>query len=90
VVTLVCLTLLALIAVVQVAHVHSVATDADHCPLCVVLHTAAPVAVTAALIVLVRIRSAASLLEVHATTWHGHPQFFIRPPPSKCQASFGR
>ena len=33
VVVLVCLALLALLTVVQVAHVHSVDTDADHCPL---------------------------------------------------------
>jgi hypothetical protein len=87
VVTLLCLALLALVAVVQIAHVHSVATDADHCPLCVVLHSAAPVAVGAVLIVLVQIRGAAPLFEVRTTTWQGRPQFFIRPPPSDCRAS---
>ena len=38
-VVVLCLALLALLAFVQVAHVHSVDTDADHCPLCMVLHT---------------------------------------------------
>ena len=46
--TIVCLLLLALLTVVQVAHVHSVETAADHCPLCIAMHSAAPVAVTAA------------------------------------------
>ena len=53
VVVLVCVALLVLLTFMQVAHVHSVNTDADHCPLCVALHTAAPLAVAAAIIVLV-------------------------------------
>src|ERR1700757_1655776 len=57
-IVVVCLALLALLAVVQVAHVHSVDTDADHCPLCVVLHhAAAPVATAAAAVVLVQIEA---------------------------------
>jgi hypothetical protein len=40
-VTAVCFILLALLAVVQVAHLHSNESDADHCPLCVVMHSAA-------------------------------------------------
>jgi hypothetical protein len=86
-VALVCLALLALIAIVQVAHVHSVATDADHCPLCIVLHTAATVAVAVAVIVLVQIHAATPLVEMSAVTWHGHQYLFIRPPPADCQAS---
>ncbi len=87
-VVLVCLALLALIAVVQVAHVHSVGTDADHCPLCVVLHTAAPVAVAAAVVVLVQIDAQAPELEVRAVRRQWLRQLFIRPPPSLCEASF--
>ncbi len=87
-VVFVCLALLALLAVVQVAHVHSVGTDADHCPLCVVLHTAAPVAAAAAAVLLVQIDAAAPVLEVRAVTGIWLRQLFIRPPPSVCEASF--
>jgi hypothetical protein len=87
VVVLVCLALLALLTVVQVAHVHSVATDEDHCPLCIVLHTAAPVAAAAVAIVLVQINTPAPELDVRAVTGPGLRQLFIRPPPSICEAS---
>lgn len=85
---LVCVALLALLAVVQVAHVHSVDTDADHCPLCIVLHTAAPVAVAVAAIVLVQVESLSPLVEIRpiGTSWR--QQIFIRPPPQACPASF--
>jgi len=84
----VCLALLALLAVIQVAHVHSFDTDADHCPLCIVLHTAAPVAVAVAVIVLVQLESLSPVVEVRpiGTSWPR--QLFIRPPPSACPASF--
>jgi hypothetical protein len=86
-VVFVCLALLALLAVVQVAHVHSVGTDADHCPLCVVLHTAAPVAAAAAAVV-VQINVPAPELDVRATAGRWLRELFIRPPPSVCEASF--
>lgn len=81
-VTVVCLILLALLTVVQVAHVHPVDTDADHCPLCILLHTAAPVAVAAAVVVLVQIETRAPIFEAQTVTRYWHPQLFIRPPPS--------
>ena len=84
-VTVVCLVLLALFAVVQVAHVHAVESDADHCPLCIVMHTAAPVAVAAAVVVLVQIEAAAPVYEARAVTRHWHPKLFTRPPPAGCQ-----
>jgi hypothetical protein len=87
-VVLVCLALLALLTAVQVAHVHSVATDADHCPLCMVLHTAAPVALAAAAVVLVQIDAPTPELDLRAATGPGLRQLFIRPPPSVCEASF--
>jgi hypothetical protein len=82
------LALLALLTVIQVAHVHSVNTDADHCPLCIVLHTAAPVAATALAIVLVQIEAVTAVVIIRpvATIWQ--PQLFIRPPPSVSAASF--
>jgi len=89
-VVLVCLALLALLSIVQIAHVHSIGTDADHCPLCVVLHSAAPIFAAAALIVLVQIDSPRPELEVRAATGPRYRQFFSRPPPSVCEASFRR
>lgn len=85
---LVCLALLALLAVIQVAHVHAVDTDADHCPLCIVLHTAAPVAIAVAAVVLVQVESLSTVIEVRpiGTSWR--QQLFIRPPPRLCVASF--
>jgi len=80
---LVCLALLALLTLVQVAHIHSIDTDADHCPLCVVLHTAAPVAVAAAIIILVQIKAWAPDLEVRAVNRLPDPQLFTRPPPAR-------
>ena len=85
VVTLVCLVLLTLLAVVQVAHVHPVDADGDHCPLCIVMHSAAPVAVTAAVIVLVSVESSAPVFEAHSITRYWHPQLFTRPPPDGFQ-----
>jgi hypothetical protein len=85
VVTVVCLVLLTLLAVVQVAHVHPVDTDSDHCPLCVVMHSAAPVAVTAAVIVLVAVQSSAPVFETHTVTRYWQPQLFTRPPPDGFQ-----
>ncbi len=79
---LVCLALLAVLAVIQVAHVHSVNTDADHCPLCIVLHTAAPVAAATAIIVLVSLEVFVPVAEVRSARSTWQRQFFIRPPPS--------
>jgi len=83
VVVIVCLALLALLTFIQVAHVHSVNTDADHCPICVVLHTAAPLAVAAAIIVLIQMQAFAPQIEVRLIRSQGRRQLFIRPPPSR-------
>jgi hypothetical protein len=80
----VCLILLALLAVVQVAHVHSAESDADHCQLCIVLHSAAPVAMTATVVVLVQIESAAPVFKARTVVRFWHPQLFTRPPPAGC------
>jgi hypothetical protein len=84
VVTVVCLILLALLTVVQVAHVHAVDTDADHCPLCILLHTAAPVAIAATVVVLVQIETRTPDFEARPVTRYWHPQLFTRPPPAGC------
>jgi hypothetical protein len=79
----VCLVLLALLAVVQVAHFHAQDTDADHCPLCIVMHTASPVAMAAAVVVLIEITTGApSVPDERAIIRYWHPTLFTRPPPA--------
>jgi len=78
----VCLVLLALLTFVQVAHVHPVEAAADHCPLCIVLHSAAPVAAAAVVVILIRVGFSTPMLAVREGVqpfWH--PSLFIRPPP---------
>ncbi len=80
--TLLCLTLLAMVAVVQVAHIHPLDSDADHCSLCIAMHSAAPVAVMAAAVVLVRIGTTAPVVEARTVVRHWHPKLYTRPPPA--------
>lgn len=81
--TVVCLILLALLAVIQVTHVHASASDADHCTLCVVMHSVVPLVVMLVTVVLVRIGTPApAFVEVRAITKYWHPTLFIRPPPT--------
>jgi hypothetical protein len=81
---LVCLVLLALLTLVQVAHMHALDSDADHCPLCIAMHSAAPVAVMAAGVVLVQIEAAAPVFEPQTVVRNWHPKFITRPPPAGC------
>jgi Kef-type K+ transport system membrane component KefB len=82
VVAVVCLALLVLLTFAQVTHTHPANTDADHCPLCIVMHSASPVVAAAALITLVQVAVASPLLEVRGITRHWHAQLFTRPPPA--------
>ena len=81
-VALLCLVLLALLTFVQVIHTHAVNSDADHCPLCIVMHTAAPVTSAAALVALVQVAMAAPVLEEGRLCRHWQAKLFIRPPPA--------
>jgi hypothetical protein len=81
---LVCLALLALLTVVQVAHLHAVESDADHCPLCIAMQSAAPVAAIAAVVVLVQIQAEAPVYVAGPVIRHWHPKLFTRPPPAGC------
>jgi hypothetical protein len=81
--TLVCLLLLALLTFVQVAHVHPAATDADHCPLCVVLHSAAPVAVVATPTAVSVGSSPVPVPVAPAAIRPWHCSLFNRPPPAQ-------
>ena len=78
---LVCLVLLALISMVQVTHLHDTATEADHCALCVVMHSAAPVAVVAAAVVLVQLGVSAPVMAVQTPIRRRPSDLFTRPPP---------
>ena len=82
---MVCLILLALLAVIQVAHVHASDSDADHCTLCMVMHSVVPLVVMLVTVVLVRIGTPAPVVvEVRAISRFWHPTLFTRPPPADC------
>ncbi len=82
VVAVLCLVLLALLAVVQVAHIHATETAADHCPLCISMHSAAPVEASATAVVLVQIGTPTPVVPVRAAIRNWYPKLFTRPPPS--------
>jgi len=79
-----CLVLLAMLAVAQVAHLHPNQADADHCQLCIVMHTAAPVAAVAAAIVVVELGTSAPLAEPSVISRQRFFHLYIRPPPVSC------
>lgn len=80
-VAVLCLVLLAMLAVAQVAHLHADQTDADHCQLCIVMHTLAPVAAAAAVIVIVQLGASAPQAEPLVIAHQRQIRLFIRPPP---------
>ena len=83
--TVVSLVLLALLTVIQVAHVHASDSDADHCTLCMVMHSVVPLVVMLVTVVLVRIGTPAPpIFEVRAISRYWHPTLFTRPPPVDC------
>jgi hypothetical protein len=71
-----------MLAVVQTAHMHPLDRDADHCSLCIAMHSAAPVAVMAAAVILVKIGSATPDVETRVAVRHWHPKLYTRPPPA--------
>lgn len=81
---LLCLALLALLVTVQIAHNHVFESDAEHCTLCIALHSAAPVAVMAAAVVMVSFGVAAPLAEARPVVRYWNPKLFTRPPPVGC------
>jgi hypothetical protein len=88
VLVILCLALLVLLTFIQVAHVHSVNTDADHCPLCMVLHTAAPIAAAIIAILMVQLAAVTPIIRLRPVRMIGNRQLFIRPPPGLPAASF--
>ncbi|HTH41946.1 MAG TPA: hypothetical protein VL498_02215 [Terracidiphilus sp.] len=84
VVAILCVVLLGVLATVQVAHFHSSQTLADHCPLCVSLHSAAPAAAAmAAAIVLVQIGRSTPAFELRFVPRRRNAELFTRPPPAR-------
>lgn len=81
---LLCLALLLLLVTAQVAHNHVTESDADHCSLCIAMHSAAPIAVMAAVVVMVRSGAAVQLAEARPVVRHWNPKLFTRPPPADC------
>jgi hypothetical protein len=81
---LLCLVLLALLVTVQVAHNHLTESDADHCSICIALHSAVPIAVMAAVVVMVRAGDAVQLAEARPIVRYWNPKLFTRPPPADC------
>jgi hypothetical protein len=80
-VAVLCLVLLAMLAIAQVAHLHADQTDADHCQLCMVMHTLAPVAAAAAVIVIVQLGASVPQAEPVVIAHQRQISLFIRPPP---------
>jgi hypothetical protein len=83
-VAVLCLILLATLAVAQVAHNHSSESDADHCQLCIVMHTIAPVAAAAVLIVIVQLGASTPQADPVLIARRPRIRLFIRPPPTSC------
>ena len=84
-VAVVCLVLMALLAIAQVTHVHAIGSDADHCQLCVAMHSVVPCVILLAAVVLVRIGAAGPALhEISTAIRYWHPTLFSRPPPASC------
>jgi len=81
---LVCVLLISLLATIQITHEHKVGANTSTCPLCVILHSAAPVTPAAAAIVLVPVGIPAPVFKARAITRFWQPKFFTRPPPAGC------
>ena len=83
VMALVCLILLTLITVIQVTHFHASDSDANHCTLCVAMHSVVPFLLLVVTASLVRIGTNVEIkLEVRDSICFWYHSLFIRPPPS--------
>jgi hypothetical protein len=79
----VCLVLLLLLAVAHVSFAHSVDNGADHCPVCMVMHSVLPLVVMTAAVALIRIGTFSPLFpKDHAIVRYWYPTLFTRPPPA--------
>ena len=83
-VCVVLLALLSLLAFAQVTHLHSNQAAADQCPLCIVMHSAAPVRAAAVVVVLVPLGASSLQAEPVSATQKPQSSLLIRPPPAGC------
>ena len=91
VIAILCVLILGLLAALQVAHFHASQSLADHCPLCVSLHSAAPIAAAAAAaILLIQIGRSAPALEMAFVVRRRNERLFTRPPPLSFEGRFPR
>jgi hypothetical protein len=79
-----CLVLLAMLALAQATHLHPDQSDADHCQLCIAMHTLSPVAAAAAVIVIVQLGTSAPQADPIIVAHRRQIRLFIRPPPVSC------
>jgi len=76
-----CLVLLALLAFAQATHLHTNQADADHCQLCIVMHSTAPATSAPTAIVLVAVGAPVPQVEPIVVARQRFSRLFIRPPP---------
>jgi hypothetical protein len=72
---------LTLLVVAQVVHTHPTQSDADHCQLCIVMHSLVPVAALATAVVLVQLEGSVLQTAPVAIACQSQIRLFIRPPP---------
>ncbi len=80
--SLICVLLLALLTFVQVTHVHP-AADGDQCPICVVMHSAAPVAVAAPPVIVTSATAPVLVPVIRTVPRQWDYTLFNRPPPAR-------
>jgi len=81
-----CLLLLFLLLAAQLVHLHPTSTDADRCPVCVMLHSAVPVLGSAITMLLFALGASTPLRESAVLVRRPNARLFCRPPPaSRCR-----
>ncbi|MGO8932252.1 MAG: hypothetical protein ACLPLZ_07645 [Terracidiphilus sp.] len=83
-VAVLCLVLLAMLVVAQVTHLHPDQSAADHCQLCIVMHTVVPVAAAAVVILIVQLGAATPHADPILVAFQPQICLYIRPPPASC------
>lgn len=79
-----CLVLLALLTFAQATHLHKNQTAAEHCQLCIAMHSAMPTVSAAAAIILVALGVPTRQAEPTFVVQQRFFRLFIRPPPVSC------
>lgn len=77
-----CIALLALLMFVQAAHVHPVGSNSDQCPICVAMHSAAPVPAHTVVLTSTGFTESVSVSLPQKTVTELHYTLYKRPPPA--------